>query len=169
MTDVVDPATRSRMMSGIRGKNTRPELRVRSLLHAAGLRYRLHGAGLPGRPDLVFSRARVAVFVHGCFWHRHGCFLTATPSTRPAFWTRKFGENMARDANACDQLMNQGWRVCVIWECALKGPAQLNDEEIQALFIDWYRSGDSPMLEIPFRPPSTTPLRARQGVGRMKA
>src|SRR5690606_8341446 len=98
MMDIVDPSTRSRMMKGIRGRDTEPERIVRQYLHAAGLRFRLGGAGLPGRPDVVLPRHRVALFVHGCFWHRHeGCRFTTTPATNADFWQSKFASNTARD------------------------------------------------------------------------
>jgi DNA mismatch endonuclease (patch repair protein) len=119
MTDVVDRATRSRMMSGIRGKNTRPELIVRSFLHRAGLRFRLH-AKLPGKPDLVLPKYRTAVFVHGCFWHRHkDCRHATTPATNAVFWQEKFAANVRRDARVKQQLEDSGWRVLVIWSCEL--------------------------------------------------
>ena len=99
MVDVVDKATRSRMMSGIQGKNTKPELLVRKYLHGRGLRFRLHARELPGKPDLVFPKYKAVVFVHGCFWHRHaGCKYATTPGSREQFWTNKLSENVARDA-----------------------------------------------------------------------
>lgn len=125
--DVVDKATRSRMMSGIRGKDTKPELVVRSFLHRAGLRFRLH-AKLPGKPDLVFPKYRTAVFVHGCFWHRHeGCCYATTPASNPAFWQEKFASNVRRDAKVTAQLEKLGWRVLVIWAC------QLNESSLKGL------------------------------------
>lgn len=117
--DVVDPVTRSRMMAGIRGKDTQPELIVRSFLHRAGLRFRLH-AKLPGRPDLVLPKYRTAVFVHGCFWHRHeGCRHAATPASNASFWQEKFASNVRRDAKVKQQHEELGWRVLVIWSCEL--------------------------------------------------
>ena len=117
--DTVDRATRSRMMSGIRGKDTKPELAVRSHLHRSGLRFRLH-AKLPGKPDLVLPRYRAAVFVHGCFWHRHeGCRYTTTPSSNAVFWQEKFASNTSRDARVKKQLEKLGWRVLVVWSCRL--------------------------------------------------
>ena len=117
--DVVDRATRSRMMSGIRGKDTKPELIVRSFLHRAGLRFRLH-AKLPGKPDLVLPKHRAAVFVHGCFWHRHeGCRYATTPANNAAAWQEKFAANVRRDAKVRQQLEELGWRVLVIWSCEL--------------------------------------------------
>jgi DNA mismatch endonuclease (patch repair protein) len=125
--DVVDRATRSRMMSGIRGKNTKPELVVRSYLHRSGLRFRLHSK-LPGKPDLVLPRYRAAVFVHGCFWHRHeGCRFTTTPASNAKFWAKKFADNVRRDAKVTAQLEKLGWRVLVIWAC------QLNESNLKGL------------------------------------
>jgi len=119
MVDVVDRATRSRMMSGIRGKDTRPELIVRSYLHRAGLRFRLH-AKLPGKPDLVLPKYRTIVFVHGCFWHRHaGCRYATVPTNNAAFWKEKFASNVQRDAKVKAQLEEMGWRVLVVWSCQL--------------------------------------------------
>lgn len=121
MVDVVDPATRSRMMAGIQGKNTKPEMALRRALHALGLRYRLHHSALPGRPDLVFPRYRAALFVHGCFWHRHrDCRFATIPATRPQFWAAKFDENVRRDQRALESLSVAGWRSAVVWECTLK-------------------------------------------------
>ncbi len=105
-------------MSGIRGKNTKPELLIRSELHKAGFRYRLHRKDLPGRPDLVFSRHRAVLFVHGCFWHQHDCHLFKWPSTRPEFWREKIEGNLERDRKQYAELQNAGWRIATIWECA---------------------------------------------------
>ena len=111
-------------MSRIRGRNTKPELRIRSLLHRAGFRFRLHKKGLPGRPDIVLAKYRTAIFVHGCFWHRHrGCKNTTTPSTRFDFWQKKFGDNVSRDARNRAELEADGWRVLTVWECELEADA----------------------------------------------
>lgn len=115
--DIVSPEERSRMMSGISGKNTRPELVVRSLAHRLGLRFRLHASDLPGRPDLVFPRHQTALFVHGCFWHRHDCNLAAVPKTRMEFWLAKFAATVERDRRTRVSCEVQGWRVLEIWEC----------------------------------------------------
>ena len=118
MTDIVDSRRRSEMMAGIKGRDTKPELVVRRIAHKLGLRFRLHREDLPGRPDLVFPRRRLAVFVHGCFWHRHdGCRYAYTPKSRVDFWMRKFAENVARDRRNEEALRELGWRVLVIWEC----------------------------------------------------
>lgn len=121
MADIVDPATRSRMMSAIRGKDTVPEIRLRRSLHAHGFRYRLHDRRFPGRPDLVLPRYRAVCFVHGCFWHRHaGCRYATTPATRTEFWQAKFDANVARDRRHRCELLEAGWRVAVVWECSLR-------------------------------------------------
>lgn len=125
--DVFDPQKRSEVMARVRGKDTKPELLVRRHLHAAGLRYRLHHKGLPGRPDLVFPSRRLVVFVHGCFWHGHeGCKRATIPATRPEFWREKIETNRARDARVKTQLEEQGWRVSTVWECSLS-PALLDE------------------------------------------
>ena len=122
MVDIVDRATRSRMMAGIAGKDTKPELALRRALHGRGLRYRLHDRKLPGKPDLAFRRFRAVCFVHGCFWHRHdGCPYTTVPATRPDFWQAKFKANVERDLRTRQELLVAGWRVAIIWECALRG------------------------------------------------
>lgn len=121
MTDIVDSQTRSRMMAGIRSKDTKPELALRRSLHALGFRYRLHAKGIPGRPDLVLPRFNAVIFVHGCFWHRHsGCRYASVPTTRSEFWASKFAANMTRDTLVRLDLREAGWRVAVVWECALR-------------------------------------------------
>jgi len=126
--DVVDPQVRSRMMSGIRGRDTLPEMQLRSGLWRLGLRFRLH-VNLPGKPDLVLARWRAALFVHGCFWHAHqGCRYFKIPGTRAAFWRDKLGANRIRDAAAVASLRASGWLVIVVWECALRLDAQSSVE-----------------------------------------
>ncbi len=119
MVDTVDKATRSRMMAGIRGKDTKPEKAIRSALHSAGFRYRVHVAGLPGKPDIVFPKYKAVIFVHGCFWHRHAdCWWSTTPSSNAAFWAEKFAQNVARDNRNTVDLKKMGWRVAIVRECA---------------------------------------------------
>lgn len=122
MSDIVDKATRSRMMSRIRGKDTAIERSLRQAIFAQGFRYRLHVVRLPGKPDIVFSKYRAVVFVHGCFWHGHsGCSLFHMPGTNTEFWKTKIIGNKARDAQAQEQLKSLGWRIATVWECALRG------------------------------------------------
>ncbi|MFZ4535010.1 very short patch repair endonuclease [Propionivibrio sp.] len=133
MADVVDKATRSRMMASIRGKNTKPELIVRRYLHQRGLRYRLHVQSLPGKPDIVFPRYRKVVFIHGCFWHRHdGCKYATMPASRVEFWENKLSENVARDQYQIAVLQEMNWKVLVVWECELRH----NDSRLQSLYLD---------------------------------
>lgn len=130
------PEQRRALMGRIKGVNTKPELVVRRILHAMGRRFRLHRKDLPGRPDVVLPRFRTAIFVHGCFWHRHiGCRGTTMPKTRAEFWNAKFEANVARDLVAQQALIAAGWNVVVIWECETKNPATLEArlfEELEA-------------------------------------
>jgi len=146
MADVVDAATRSRMMSGIRGRNTKPEILVRSLLHREGFRFRLHVRELPGKPDIVLPKYRAVIFVHGCFWHGHDCPLYRLPGTRPDFWRNKIDRNRASDRRAREALLAAGWRVAVVWECALRGAGTDPGQVGQRLAV-WLR-GNQPETEI---------------------
>lgn len=124
------------MMAGIKGRNTKPEIVVRKALFAAGFRFRLHRDDLPGRPDIVLPGRKVAVFVHGCFWHAHtGCRFAKTPSTRREFWEAKLAANVERDRRASDALLFTGWRVLVVWECATR--SQTVREELAELLARW--------------------------------
>jgi len=119
--DVHTPEQRSRNMSAIRGGDTKPEMRVRSLLHALGYRFRLHRKDLPGKPDIVLPKYRTVIFVHGCFWHCHDCrYGNVVPATRSEFWTAKRAGNVARDRRKREQLESAGWRVETVWECETK-------------------------------------------------
>lgn len=136
------------MMAGIGGRNTKPEILLRQRLHVAGLRFRLHVAGLPGKPDIVLPSRKIALFVHGCFWHRHaGCHWCSTPATRPDFWSAKFEGNLARDRKVQSALHEAGWRIGVVWECGLRAPyADATFDEALA----WIRGGsgdfESPLV-----------------------
>ena len=121
MADVVSPNVRSRMMSGIKGKNTQPEILVRRLLFASGYRFRLHRRDLPGTPDIVMPGRKIAIFVHGCFWHFHrGCRFAKMPTTRADFWTTKLESNAQRDQCSISKLQGMDWRVLCVWECATR-------------------------------------------------
>ncbi|MCW3846437.1 very short patch repair endonuclease [Sphingomonas sp. LB-2] len=137
MADVVTPAVRSRMMAGIRGKNTKPELVIRKGLHLQGFRYRLHRRNLPGRPDLVFQKHRAVIFVNGCFWHGHDCPLFKWPTSRPDFWREKIGQNKVRDARNHGKLSELGWRQLTVWECALKGRNRHPAEDVISRCAGW--------------------------------
>lgn len=146
MADIVNQETRSRMMAGIRGKDTKPELVLRKALHARGLRYRLHASHLPGRPDLVLAKYCAVIFVHGCFWHRHeGCRYATTPVTRPEFWKRKFAANVRRDQEVRQALASKGWRVATVWECSLRKP-HLVPAAVDSI-ISWLNSEET-LLEF---------------------
>lgn len=134
MADSLSSERRSWNMSRIRGRDTRPELHLRSMLHRSGFRFRLHARNLPGRPDIVLPKYRTVIFVHGCFWHRHtGCSNTTMPSTRREFWQEKFDGNVRRDARNGVALVVTGWMVLTVWECELKSDSQ---EVISRLFHD---------------------------------
>jgi len=150
MADIVDPTTRSRIMAAIRGKDTKPELKVRRGLHQLGLRFRLHSRNLPGSPDLVFPRYGAVLFVHGCFWHRHdSCKLAYTPYSNAQRWIEKFKANVERDRRQIALLQQAGWRVFVIWECALKA-GDLGD--LLVAVATELRTGDSTYCEWPTSP-----------------
>lgn len=148
MADITDVATRSRMMSGIRGKNTKPELVVRRALHKLGLRYRLHVRHLAGAPDLVFPRYRAVVFVHGCFWHQHNCPFFKMPSSHSEFWRMKLDRNRERDGEHIADLLQGGWRVAVVWECSVRTAIKLNDEGLYERLAEWIRGEASASLEL---------------------
>lgn len=126
MSDVHSSEQRSRNMAAIHGKNTKPELVVRSALHSLGYRFRLHGAGLPGKPDIVLAKYHLVIFVHGCFWHSHACrFGKVTPVTRAEFWAAKRAGTVERDRKKERELKAMGWTVIRIWECETKDPDEL--------------------------------------------
>jgi DNA mismatch endonuclease (patch repair protein) len=140
MVDVHSPERRSRNMRAIRGKNTSPELTLRKLLFARGLRFRLHARTLPGNPDIVLPKYRVAIFVHGCFWHGHNCYLFKLPTSRREFWLTKISQNRQRDSRHTQALLESGWRVLCVWECALKGRLKWGPEELGDCITTWIHS-----------------------------
>lgn len=147
MADIVAPEVRSRMMAGIGPKDTKPEMLIRRSLHAMGWRYRLHDRKLPGRPDLVFPGRKAVMLINGCFWHGHDCHLFRWPSTRVDFWYEKIGGNVRRDIAQRDQLLSAGWRVCDVWECALKGKQRLPVADVLAA-CDGFLNGDQIFVSI---------------------
>ena len=147
MTDIVDPETRHRMMSGIRGKNTKIEVLVRKGLFAKGFRYRINDKNLPGKPDIVLPKYKAVIFTHGCFWHGHDCHLFKWPSTRPEWWRSKIGGNRERDNHVRELLEKAGWKQCHVWECALKGKYRLDADNVIDELVKWLQ-GNSETLEI---------------------
>lgn len=146
MADVVDKLTRSRMMSGIRGKDTKPERVIRSALHSAGFRYRVHASELPGKPDLVFPKYNAVILIHGCFWRSHSdCWWSTTPSSKTEFWTIKFAQNVERDTQNILDLRKLGWRVGVVWECSLRPPQK---DRLASAIGTWLES-DRRSLTLP--------------------
>jgi len=134
MADVLTSAQRHLCMSRIRGKDTKPEMLVRRLVHALGYRYRLHQRSLPGCPDLVFASRKKVLFVHGCFWHRHRCRLgSPIPSTHAGFWAKKLTENQERDKRHRALLNEMGWKVLVIWECQIRNVESLSQKIVSFL------------------------------------
>jgi DNA mismatch endonuclease, patch repair protein len=147
MADVLTPDLRRLNMSRVRGRDTKPEMLIRRGLHARGLRFRLHRRDLPGRPDIVLPSRNAVLFVHGCFWHGHNCPLFRMPATRPDFWRDKIEANGRRDAAAIAALGGLGWRVGVVWECALRGVGRLSPE----ILLDWlmdFIAGTQLLIEI---------------------
>jgi DNA mismatch endonuclease (patch repair protein) len=141
MIDVVDKITRSRMMAGIRGKDTKPELDLRRALHRLGLRYRLHVAELPGRPDILLPKHQAAIQVHGCFWHRHEhCAFCTRPASNMRFWKSKFGDTVKRDKRNLEALRKLGWKVVIVWECSVKDEGA---DAIAGKIAAWLQSGSS--------------------------
>jgi DNA mismatch endonuclease, patch repair protein len=147
MPDIVDPATRSRMMSGIRGRNTRIEIAIRKGLFALGYRYRTNVRSLPGRPDIVLPRWKSVILVHGCFWHAHDCGLCRIPATRSDFWRDKLEGNAERDVRNENALKSAGWRIAVVWECALRGQGADALADVVSSLDAWIR-GDERMIEL---------------------
>ena len=135
-------------MSRIKGKDTKPEKRIRNALHAEGLRYRLHQKDLPGKPDMVFRKYSTVVFIHGCFWHGHDCHLFKKPSTRQDFWLGKIEGNKKRDIKAIQTLNDEGWKVAVIWECSMRGPGRQDFEKLVRDLCAFIRTGTEIVKEF---------------------
>jgi DNA mismatch endonuclease (patch repair protein) len=147
MADVHDPATRSRNMAAIRSRDTKPERLLRSALHKRGVRYRLHSKKVPGRPDILMPGRRIAIFVHGCFFHGHQCETFRWPKTRKDFWESKITGNVERDRRNENQLHAEGWRVAIVWSCALAGRGKIGIDPVADRLVDWMKSEDR-RLEI---------------------
>jgi DNA mismatch endonuclease (patch repair protein) len=134
--DTVDKKTRSRIMASVGQKNTKPEMLLRSALHKRGFRYRLNDKSLTGSPDLVFPKYGAAIFVHGCFWHAHDCRKTK-PASNKRYWNKKLNDNKARDARKVDQLLEAGWRVLIVWECAIVGKSDWDFAKVVSAVVKW--------------------------------
>lgn len=141
--DTVDKETRSRIMSAVKCKNTGPELSLRKAIHRRGLRYRLHDATLPGTPDIIFPQFHALIFVHGCFWHSHGCKASTKPETRREFWNEKFIANQERDARKINALLNLGWRVMIVWECTIKAGRSCGLDDLSTEVMRWLKSEET--------------------------
>jgi DNA mismatch endonuclease, patch repair protein len=142
MADNVSKKKRSKMMSGIQGKDTKPELKIRSALHKLGYRYKLHDKHLPGKPDLVLPKYNAVILIHGCFWHLHDCHLFKWPSTRPVFWKEKITGNKQRDEKNIQLLKENGWRILIIWECAMKGKYKLDFSSTIISISEWLKGSE---------------------------
>ena len=147
-SDVLTPEQRRMVMRRIKSKGTKPEMLMRRVLYRCGLRYRLHRSDLPGCPDIVFPKYRTVVFVNGCFWHGHGCSLFKWPTTRAAFWQNKINRTRERDRITSDALRAAGWRMLVVWECAMKGKHRIALGDIQRVAESFIRYGKADLLEI---------------------
>lgn len=161
MADVLTPAQRQLNMRRIGARNTHPEIRVRRLLHRHGLRFRLHRSDLPGKPDIVLPRYRLALFVHGCFWHGHTCPLFKVPTTRTDFWRSKITSNKARDERAREALDALGWRCGWVWECALKGANRLGEDVLASRLTEAIR-GDERWFEVRGKPGAVQSFRSTE-------
>ena len=141
MADVHDKATRSKNMRAIGTRDTAIEKRLADILTEQGVTFRVQDATLPGRPDFVVDDYRCVLFTHGCFWHQPNCYLFKVPATRTAFWLEKIGKNVVRDKRDCEKLQSLGWRVLIVWECALRGREKLDNEALSERVIEWICGG----------------------------
>ena len=137
-------------MRAIKASNTRPEMVVRRICHSLGFRYRLNKKDLPGKPDLVFPRHKAVIFVNGCFWHRHDCYLFKLPETRRDFWSEKLEANAVRDQRKREDLIDSGWRILVIWECSLKGRRKMEFHELARVIDSWIQDPARPNASIDY-------------------
>ena len=147
--DIVNREKRSQMMAGIRGKNTKPEVLIRKLLHACGFRFRLHDKTLPGKPDIILKRHKVVVCVDGCFWHGHqGCHLFKIPKSNTDFWKDKIESNIRRDGKVTSEILDMGWRLIRVRECAIKGKTRLDLKEIEVALTDFICGNGADSIEL---------------------
>jgi len=131
MADIKTPLARSKNMSAIKSKNTKPEIKIRKALFDRGYRYRLHDKKLPGKPDIILPKYNTVIFIHGCFWHGHqNCYLYKVPASNTEFWGKKINDNKRRDKAVTAALLEKGWRILIIWECSIKGKNKLNFDDV---------------------------------------
>lgn len=143
--DTVDPKIRSKIMAAVGQKDTKPEMALRKALHSMGFRYVVNDKRLPGSPDLVFPKYHAAIFVHGCFWHRHGCKYSTMPKTRREFWEEKFETNKKRDRRKISELRKRGWKVKVVWECWLRSNSGQVLKQVSAV-TEWLKNQEASPL-----------------------
>ena len=143
MTDKVTSQQRSKMMSAIKGKNTKPEIVIRKILYSEGYRYRLHVNSVIGNPDIVIRKLKTAIFINGCFWHGHDCPLFTIPKTRSDFWKQKIESNIKRDSENMQKLQDSGWKVVIIWGCSMKGKIHLSLEDLSRMVLEALKSNES--------------------------
>lgn len=148
LMDIVSSSKRSKMMARIRGKDTAPERAVRKMLFTRGYRYRLHSDKFPGKPDIVLKKYKAVLFVNGCFWHKHTCHMFKWPQSNASFWREKISQTSAKDHQNIEKILSMGWRVCVIWECALKGKKDSDIHKIMESLFEWLK-GSEKWKEIP--------------------
>ena len=146
MADIKTPDERSRNMAAICSKNTKPEIIIRKALYALGFRYRLHSKNIPGKPDIVLTKYNAVIFIHGCFWHGHDCYLFKLPKTRTEFWEKKIELNRLRDKKVMNELEQSGWRVATVWECALKGREKMDINKLINTLSEWLKTDSKSII-----------------------
>jgi DNA mismatch endonuclease (patch repair protein) len=139
---------RSRNMAAIKSSNTLPEIYIRKMIFSEGFRYRLNQKNLPGKPDIVLAKYKTAIFIHGCFWHRHNCHLGSTPKSNTEFWVGKFNTNVSRDRGNIQSLMDLGWKTIIVWECAIKGKFKLPENILRLSLLSSIRDNPNQFIEI---------------------
>ncbi len=163
MTDIVDKQTRSKMMSAVRAKNTKLETEIRRRLFALGFRYRFHVRSLPGTPDIVLPKYGTAIFIHGCFWHYHGCSRSTIPDSRRNWWRKKLENNRTRDAKAVTGLRSKGWRIVVIWECSVRKPSTDRQKALDNVCLRTEKFLRSKRKSLEISGPKVEPVSAMYG------
>lgn len=148
MSDLKNKEQRSRNMGAIKSSNTLPEIYIRKLLHSEGFRYRINKKSLPGKPDIVLARYKTIVFIHGCFWHKHSCYLGTTPKSNVDFWIKKLDSNVIRDRQNIHSLLEARWKVIIIWGCAIKGKHKLPESTMKSLLFSYIRDSSKGKVEI---------------------